>query len=258
MKKRNLLLGLMMMGSAGLATADSLYIDATGNVGVGTNTPTSSLEVSRTDGTAKVAVVAASATNLARPLFQLTNNGSTKFGVANSSTGFEWSFNHGNNGTFKISRQDTAAAEVVVFPGGNLTIGGTLTQGSDVNSKTDIAALDNQQILDKVAALPVSSWSYKAQPGVKHVGPMAQDFYAAFGLGHTDKGISTIDTSGIALAAIKALNEKLEAKEARIAELEQKLAETQLVQQRLQALEAVTVELMQERSATVRPASLHR
>ncbi len=263
MKKSNLIVGMMLVGvvgATGLASAaDSLYVADTGDVGLGTNTPTSSLHVVRADGSAQVKVEDTIGTNAPRTLFQLNNNGSTKFGIANSSTSLEWAFVHGNSGTFKISRQDTTLAEMVVSAGGNMTIQGTLTEGSDVNSKTDINDIDNQQILEKVSALPVSSWSYKVQPGVKHVGPMAQDFYAAFGLGHTEKGISTLDTSGIALAAIKALNENLEAKEARIMELEEKLAEIQLVQQRLQALESVTVKLMQgDRTATVRHASLQR
>jgi len=42
--------------------------------------------------------------------------------------------------------------------------------------------------------------------GVRHVGPMAQDFYVAFGVGADDKHITSIDEDGVALAAIKALH----------------------------------------------------
>jgi hypothetical protein len=57
-----------------------------------------------------------------------------------------------------------------------------------------------------IARLPISRWSYISEHGVRHVGPMAQDFYAAFGVGEDDKHITSIDEDGVALAAIKALH----------------------------------------------------
>ena len=70
----------------------------------------------------------------------------------------------------------------------------------------------------------------KAQsPSVRHVGPMAQDFHAAFGLGGDDKHINTVDADGVALAAIQGLNQKVEKelkqKDAKIAALERELGE---------------------------------
>jgi len=66
-------------------------------------------------------------------------------------------------------------------------------------------------------------------PSVRHLGPMAQDFRAAFGLGEDDRHISSSDADGVALAAIQGLNQKLEEtvrqKDARIAALEQNVAE---------------------------------
>jgi hypothetical protein len=59
--------------------------------------------------------------------------------------------------------------------------------------------------------MPLSTWHYKAeQPGIMHLGPMAQDFKAAFNLGDSDKSIATIDADGINMAAIKALYAELE------------------------------------------------
>ncbi len=93
------------------------------------------------------------------------------------------------------------------------TVGATLAPGSgtwasasDRNLKTDVAHIDDDAVLDKVASLPISRWSYKSEHGVSHVGPMAQDFYAAFKLGEDDKHITSIDEDGVALAAIKALH----------------------------------------------------
>jgi hypothetical protein len=71
--------------------------------------------------------------------------------------------------------------------------------------KSNIVPLDDAAVLDKVAALSVSEWSYTAERGVRHVGPMAQDFYAAFGVGEDNRHITSIDEDGVALAAIKAL-----------------------------------------------------
>ena len=76
---------------------------------------------------------------------------------------------------------------------------------------------------DQIAALPLSSWNYKTDTTTRHVGPMAQDFYAAFAVGPDDKHIATVDADGVALAAIQGLNQKVEEKDARIAELERRL-----------------------------------
>ncbi|AVP97433.1 hypothetical protein C7S18_09595 [Ahniella affigens] len=83
---------------------------------------------------------------------------------------------------------------------------------SDRSVKMAITAIDPASVLDRLVAMPVSEWSYIAQgEGVRHLGPMAQDFAAAFGLGENDTTISTIDADGVALAAIQGLNAKLEA-----------------------------------------------
>jgi len=66
------------------------------------------------------------------------------------------------------------------------------------------------EVLEKVVALPVSSWNYKQDAATRHVGPMAQDFFAAFAVGTDDKHIATVDADGVALAAIQGLNQKLQ------------------------------------------------
>jgi hypothetical protein len=75
--------------------------------------------------------------------------------------------------------------------------GGSWASVSDRNAKTDIVPLDDASILAKVAALPVSTWQYKSERGVRHVGPMAQDFHAAFGVGEDDRHITSIDEDGV-------------------------------------------------------------
>ena len=74
--------------------------------------------------------------------------------------------------------------------------------------------------------LPISEWSYKtAADGTRHIGPMAQDFSAAFGLGNSNTSIATLDVGGVALAAIQALEAENRALEARIEALEALVAE---------------------------------
>jgi len=82
---------------------------------------------------------------------------------------------------------------------------------SDRNANENFTAANGREILNKVPALPLASWNYKAQDkSVRHLGPMAQDFHAAFGLGESDRTITTVDADGVALAAIQGLNQKLE------------------------------------------------
>ena len=77
--------------------------------------------------------------------------------------------------------------------------------GSDSTLKRNIREVDYQDVLQKVAELPISQWSFKSQDeNLEHIGPMAQDFYRLFGLGEDDKHINTLDPDGVALAAIKA------------------------------------------------------
>lgn len=101
---------------------------------------------------------------------------------------------------------------------GDAFMDGTLTQGSDRNRKENITPISHAEILDKVAALNISQWNYIDQD-VPHIGPMAQDFYAAFGLGSTDKGIAAIDSDGVALAAIQALKAENDALKLQLAKL---------------------------------------
>jgi len=98
---------------------------------------------------------------------------------------------------------------------------------SDRNSKTNIRPADTRTLLESVAALPINTWSYRTEPGVRHVGPMAQDFSAGFGLGDDNRVIAAVDASGVALASIQALYERVEklsrdnaALERRVRELE--------------------------------------
>ena len=101
----------------------------------------------------------------------------------------------------------------------------TFVTTSDRNLKATLSPIDNQEILERVAGLPISRWNFKTDEQTWHIGPMAQDFYAAFKVGPDDKHIATVDEGGVALAAIQGLNEKLQAKDAQIGALEKRLAD---------------------------------
>lgn len=100
---------------------------------------------------------------------------------------------------------------IVAWNGATLTDAGFWTNASDAAKKEGFAEVDTGAVLDRLAAMPIRSWRYHVEAeDVRHVGPTAQDFKAAFGLGHDDKSIGTIDADGVALAAIQGLNAKLE------------------------------------------------
>jgi hypothetical protein len=117
-----------------------------------------------------------------------------------------------------------------------VTVYGTFNNSSDRNAKQDFAPVNQTDILDKVLQLPLSEWSYKADASTRHIGPMGQDFYYMFKIGTDEKHIAPIDEGGVALAAIQGLNQKLEAKDAKI---QQQSAELADLKQRLQALENI-------------------
>jgi hypothetical protein len=104
---------------------------------------------------------------------------------------------------------------------------------SDRNAKTNFSSLNTRTLLAQVAALPISEWNYKDDSSeTRHIGPMAQDFHAAFGLnGADEKHISSVDEGGVALATIQALNLKLEK------ESKDKDAEIEQLKERLDKLE---------------------
>ena len=78
--------------------------------------------------------------------------------------------------------------------------------------------------MEKLAQIPISTWNYKTQDAaIRHMGPMAQDFAAAFNVGEDDKHITTIDADGVSLAAIQGLYQIVQEKDRRISQLEAEL-----------------------------------
>ena len=87
---------------------------------------------------------------------------------------------------------------------GNLILSGACSCSSDRNRKENIRPVDPAGILSKLVALPITEWQFRGED-IRHVGPMAQDFFAAFGLGQGETTIATVDADGVVLAGIQAL-----------------------------------------------------
>lgn len=76
------------------------------------------------------------------------------------------------------------------------------------------------EILRRVAQLPISTWAYGFDhPSVRHMGPMAQDFAATFGLGSSDRRIDLVDANGVLFVAVQALHRRVTELEHDVVEL---------------------------------------
>ena len=137
----------------------------------------------------------------------------------------------GANGSIVFTNAGaTGAGEQVSWTPG----GGAWAFTSDRNAKDRFESVNAETVLDKVAQLPITEWSYKGHDQ-RHIGAMAQDFHALFPLNDNDKALNDADLHGVELAAIKGLNQKLEAKDTEISELKQALFDLKQTVQSLAA-----------------------
>jgi hypothetical protein len=184
------------------ADSNALTIKSNNDVGIGTWTPEGSLHIARTGSNPKL-------------VFERTDDHATM-----------WAFNNASNG-LRLSANGTQ--QFLLTTGGEMTIEGEMNAvafnpTSDVNLKEGFAAVNGRDVLALLADIPITTWNFKSQgQDVRHIGPMAQDFYAAYGVGQDNLHISTTDADGVALAAIQALNEIVGEKEAQISALEARL-----------------------------------
>jgi hypothetical protein len=121
--------------------------------------------------------------------------------------------------------------------------GGSWSSLSDRNMKENFSALDGEEILKRLRSVPVSSWNYKTQPAaIRHIGPMAQDFFAAFKVGESDRLINTLDIDGVNLAGVRALDSRTSKQQVEIEKLQKSNADlkkqNEELLRRLERLEA--------------------
>ncbi|MDX1557184.1 MAG: tail fiber domain-containing protein, partial [Xanthomonadales bacterium] len=151
-----------------------------------------------------------------------------------------------------IKADQGANTRMELSSSGNLSIDGTLTQGSSRDWKENIRPVDSTDLLARVKALEISEWNYTDdQADTRHVGPMAQDFYAAFGFGPDEEHITVSDLAGVSLAAVQALAEQNDMLRAQNLSLEQRLHELEQQNDRIEVLEAMVLELAKDQVQAV-------
>jgi autotransporter adhesin len=174
-----------------------------------------------------------------------------------STNNFAGSFVFGDNSTATLV-MPTAANQFVVRSAGGATFysnagmttgvslaagGGSFDNLSDRRMKTNFRALDGEEVLARLAKIPILEWNYISQDAsIRHVGPMAQDFRAAFGLGEDDRHINTLDPDGISLKAIQALDARTQATSQDVERLKEENAALrrtlEVLRQEIEALQA--------------------
>lgn len=135
-----------------------------------------------------------------------------------------------------VSNWGQANAVISTSTGAYLHTNGTWTNNSDVNRKHLFETVHGEDVLTRLRSLPITTWTYRVEDAsVRHLGPMAQDFHAAFGLGDDEKTIGTVDADGVALAGVQALEARTAAQREEIDALRRENAE---LRRRNEALEA--------------------
>jgi hypothetical protein len=124
-----------------------------------------------------------------------------------------------------------------IASGAHLAAGsGQWSELSDRSAKTAFAPVEGREIVAQLAELPIETWQYVSETGnIRHMGPMAGDIYAAFGLGDDPRYIGTLDANGISLAAIQGLYQLSQEQEAQITALQERVDD---LEARMGALEA--------------------
>ncbi|HAV61512.1 MAG TPA: hypothetical protein DCY13_04005 [Verrucomicrobiales bacterium] len=220
-------------GSFASTSTNQFLIRASGGVGIGTTDPQGALDIAVADGQ--------------RLQFRYEND--LVPGLNVKTTGDYPGILRLRN-ALEIWPDDTAARAGkldVRNAAGNITVSADGQSGnvtavsfsptSDRNAKENFAPVDARAVLAQVANLPISRWSFKSDPSVAHIGPMAQDFHSTFNVGIDEKHISTVDADGVALAAIQGLNQVVD----------EKNKEIEILKHRLHALEQIVFDLSKGR-----------
>jgi len=162
----------------------------------------------------------------------------------------------------QFSARTTGGARFVsaIDSSGNPTAGVVLAPGgtswgwpSSRAIKENFASADAEEILEQLASLPVEIWNLRSQdPSIRHIGPVAEDFYAAFGFGEDNRHINAGDADGVALAAVQGLYELSQEQAARIEALE---AENAALRSQMADLQQ-RVEVLEQRSGLSRQAEV--
>jgi trimeric autotransporter adhesin len=129
-----------------------------------------------------------------------------------ASTGINQFIVRATGGLFlqKDSTLDNQGGFINTSTGAFLSNAGVWTDASSRELKENFVPVDPRDVLDRVASLPITSWNYEVDPSARHIGPVSEDFHAAFGVGEDPRHLASLDTGGVALAAIQGLNQRVE------------------------------------------------
>jgi hypothetical protein len=205
--------------------ANQFLIRASGGVGIGTNAPSAHLRVTGDGGVSfpQAWLDQSNPADYNRLRFTIAGDYDKRWDIGTVTNRF-------------IIYSGQFNQEMLSLDNTGLYVRGTFVSTSDRNAKENFQPIDPQAVLAKVAALPLSKWNYKEDTGTLHIGPMAQDFHAAFDVGPDEKHIATVDADGVALAAIQGLNQKLESENAALR------ASNAALESRLERLERIIAE----------------
>ena len=160
--------------------------------------------------------------------YNVTANGDHSFALGKfaSTNGFNGSFVWGDgsattsSNTFNaITNNEFAARATGGFrfrtnlagtTGCNLPAGsGVFNCTSSRTTKENFLLVNGNDVLSKLRGIDVSTWNYIAEGRqVRHMGPMAEDFFKGFGLGTGNTSIGVQDLAGVSLSAIKELDKR--------------------------------------------------
>jgi len=196
----------------GLIASGYPAIAAEGSIGINTVAPTADLQIEGSRGTSnpQVWIDQQNTGDYARLRFTVGGNASERWDLGATATDF-------------VIYSAQYNANMLQLDSSGLTVRGSMSFSSDRNVKGGFEAVDKKRVLERLVAMPITRWHFTNDVGTAHLGPMAQDFYAAFGTGADDKHIAVVDEGGVALAAIQGLNQKLTEKDAEIQELKERL-----------------------------------
>lgn len=211
----------------GTNNTNRLHIAPNGSIGIGTAAPEVPLHVVRNAG---------ALTNLLR----LSNNGGIQFLLDRTDPGAnDWQFSNFNQ-SFQISVPGTPTGQFTLVSNGDLQISNRVFAVAFIPSsardlKEDFAPVDGRDVLARLAAMPVTEWSFRSDPTrQRHIGPVAEDFQAAFGLGQEGKGLNLTDVNGVTIAALQGLHATVE-EQRQVIDMQQQLIEK--LEERLKRLE---------------------
>lgn len=230
------LLGALLIPGAAISQG-TLFVK-NDRVGIGTSNPQVRLHIRENDGTARIRVQELkTGTSL---LGDFRNSGNIRMHYRPGRT-WRTEYRNGEIQWNLLGGGARAGLEMRLRTNGDLRIKGTLSQGSSRTLKQGIQAVEPRDVLERLLWLPVAEWSYKNDRAAsRHIGPMAESFHAAFGLGEDNQHLAPADTAGVALAAVQGMYQIVQEKGERIGALE---AENAALAKRLARLEEALLPL---------------